>query len=200
MTPTGNNNINSPEYWDQIYLDEWGSGKRRIDHERLEFLIGGMRDWHQYHTNERGRLLDVGCGNGELLRLVHATLPEWEMNGIDITAKTIAKAQGCDPGFKYREGNIYDLPYGEEFPVVFCGETLEHLDHPEDAIKQLARVTLPGGYLICSLPCNHNNYSPEHQNEFTVWDAIKLTQPYGELINIDVKCGGLSTIWTIKKR
>lgn len=203
MKNLNNENINTPDYWDNIYISEWGSGKRRIDNERLEFLVGSMKDWMQKNPSSgSGSFLDVGCGNGEMMRLLHAELPEWKKFGIDITPKIINKISQVDPHFNYKVASIYDIPYGDNtFQIVFCGETLEHLEFPELAVEKLMRVVAPGGYLVCSIPLNHNNYSPEHLNEFTIWDAINLTTKgdIAKLVNLDVKCGGLSTIWATKK-
>lgn len=203
MQRVNDNNLNDASYWDKVYMDERGSGKERIDHERLSFLVGSMKNWHQFNPQiDRPDFLDVGCGDGELLRKVHASLPTWNLWGVDITPQTISWAQSVDSSFHYSVNNIYEMPFTEgTFDVVFCGETLEHLENPEMAIEQLFKVLKPGGYLVCSLPTNHNNYSPEHIHEFTVFDAMNLTTKgdLNKLINIDVKCGGISTIWTTKK-
>lgn len=199
MTDLNNENMNTPEYWDEVYSKELETGKRRIDNDRLQFVVNEMKTWRDHNPHDVPMILDVGCGNGEMLRLLHVYFPTWRKFGVDITPKTIGKNRELDPTFNYQVGTALDIPYSPQFSIVFCGETLEHLESPETAIKELFRVTNPGGYVICSLPCNHNNYSPEHLHEFSVWDAIKMTEPYGELINLDVKCSGLSTIWSVKK-
>lgn len=203
MKRVNETNLNSGDYWDQVYVNERGSGKERIDNERLQFLVGAMRDWHQYSPQiERPTFLDVGCGDGELMRKVHAALPTWDLYGVDITPQTIGWAQTVDPTFHFSVANAYELPFPPlTFNVVFCGETLEHLEQPEAAIDQMFNTLTPGGYLVCSLPTGHNNYSPEHINEFSVFDAMNLTTKgdLSRLVNLDVKCGGISTIWTTRK-
>lgn len=197
-------NLNTPEYWDNAYMSEKDTNKERIDSERLNYLANAMRDYCQYNpymSQEQLALLDVGCGNGEMLRKIHAMLPFWRLAGVDIAPETVKLAQSLD-GFDYRVASAYELPYGDgSFPIIFCGETLEHLEEPDKAIAEMMRVLRDGGYLVCSVPCNHNNYSDEHINEFSVFDAIKLTckDNIQSLMNIDVKCGGLSIIWTTKR-
>lgn len=202
MNSTGNVNINDSGYWDQVYLSERSSGKRRIDNDRLEYVVGEAKDNWQYHPqDERPLLLDVGCGDGEFLRFFHGYLPTWEKYGIDITPKTIDLAQKDSPSFKLGVNSVYEIPYENMFDVVFMGETLEHLEAPEEAIKQCFKACKPGGYVIISTPNEHANYSPEHINEFTVGDCISLTSKYGlvKFETIRVVCGGISIIWTTKK-
>jgi 2-polyprenyl-3-methyl-5-hydroxy-6-metoxy-1,4-benzoquinol methylase len=192
-------NLNSEQYWDEIYKSERGTGKRRIDNDRLGYLVGEMKNFQSTHPHEGTyRLLDVGCGNGELMRLLHAEMPEWKLFGVDITPETIAWASQIDPNFDYRKMSALDLTFSEGyFDIVFCGETLEHLESPEAAIYQMKRVLKPEGYLICSVPNEGNNRSPEHLREFTVWDALKLTDTdMSKITNLNVKCNGISTIWT----
>ena len=192
-------NLNSEQYWDEIYKSERGTGKRRIDNDRLGYLVGEMKNFQSTHPHEGTyRLLDVGCGNGELMRLLHAEMPEWKLFGVDITPETIAWASQIDPNFDYRKMSALDLTFSEGyFDIVFCGETLEHLESPEAAIYQMKRVLKPEGNLICSVPNEGNNRSPEHLREFTVWDALKLTDTdMSKITNLNVKCNGISTIWT----
>lgn len=204
MKRVNDKNLNDATYWDNIYLAERGSGKRRIDNDRLEVLVGEMKDYHQYHPEiQQPELLDVGCGDGELLRFVHAYIPTWKKYGVDITPKTISLANQDSPNMNFQVGNIYELLLPEQqFDVVFCGETLEHLDNPEEAIKELFRVCKPGGYVIISTPNEHANYSDEHIHEFTVGECIAFTSKHGDVFynRIRVVCNGISIIWSTKKR
>ena len=196
------NEFNSPEYWDTVYKNERGSGKRRIDNERLQYVINTMKTYDDAHPHDKPHsFLDVGCGNGEMMRLVHADLPDWRMYGVDITRETIDWAMTVDLGFKYTLGTAYELNFGEIFDVVFCGETLEHLEDPTTAIYQMLKVIKPGGVLVCSVPNEGNNRSPEHIQEFTVFDALKMTTDgdMSKLVDVSVKCNGISTIWTTLK-
>lgn len=201
MERVNNENINSAEYWDQIYAQERRSGKRRIDDERLLYVVNQAKDNWQYHPTEDPLFLDVGCGDGEFLRFFHAYLPTWKKYGVDITPKTIDFARLDNPGMQFRTANVDDLPFEPIFDVVFMGETLEHLERPEEAIEQLFKVTKPGGYVIISTPNEHANYSPEHIHEFTIGEVIAMMEKYGKVKYHDIRavCNGISQIITAVK-
>ncbi|MCR4307655.1 MAG: class I SAM-dependent methyltransferase [Candidatus Berkelbacteria bacterium] len=202
MKQVNKTNLNSATYWDDVYLSERGSGKRRVDDERINYVVGQMRSWKDHNPHEENNwLLDVGCGDGEMLRFLHAHSPTWKMHGIDITPNTLNSARSDNPGFQFKDGSIYEIPYeANTFNVIFCGETIEHLEHPQIAIAELFRVAKPGGYVIISLPNEHANYSPEHINEFTVGECLSLTSKYGQVIYDDIRvvCNGISVVWVTK--
>lgn len=204
MKRVNDTNINTPDYWDNVYVEERGSGKRRIDNDRLESLVGEMKDYQMRHPQSGPyELLDVGCGDGELMRFVHAYIPTWSKSGIDVTPKAISFAQQDSPNMKFQVGNIYEIPFPENsFDIVFCGETLEHLDAPEAAIEQLFKVCKPGGRVVISTPNEHANYSDEHIHEFTVGECISMTSKHGNVYydRIRVVCGGISVIWSTEKK
>jgi malonyl-CoA O-methyltransferase len=91
-----------------------------------------------------GRLLDVGCGSGRLFKELRET--GFEYYGIDITMEAF---EGIGNNVKLAIGNILDLPCADnEFDIVTCTEVLEHAMRTDIAIKELFRVTKPGGKVI----------------------------------------------------
>lgn len=96
-------------------------------------------------------LLDVGCGEGftlDKLMQVHAAK---KYAGIEYVDAAIALGKKLHPHVPITKGNIYQLPYkANTFDVVLCSEVLEHLEHPEEALKELQRVTKH--YLVLSVP------------------------------------------------
>jgi len=99
-------------------------------------------------THVRGRsVLVVGCGRGkecELLRLAGAN----EIIGIDC-GKNVGE-QYQDPAIKYTKGFAENLPFEESrFNVVVCCATLEHVQDPEKALREMVRVTASRGIIYC---------------------------------------------------
>ncbi|GAB7039204.1 MULTISPECIES: methyltransferase domain-containing protein [Catenuloplanes] len=97
-----------------------------------------------------GRLLDVGCGNGEVARELSGLLPDAEVTAVDHSADAIAAAAGLHDGSRvtYEVGDVYDLPYPDgHFDGVRSERVLQHLTDPDRAVAGMARVLRPGGRL-----------------------------------------------------
>ena len=111
-------------------------------------------------------LLDMGCGEG---RHSIGALLETSANviGLDlsITDLNIAKSRlsdfdisGLDTFCSFGVGDINAIPFeNSSIDAVMCSEVLEHIDSPEESIKELIRVLKPGGVMALSVP----RYLPE---------------------------------------
>lgn len=97
------------------------------------------------------KILDVGCGEGVgLNRLMDKGIGK-NLEGIDYSKEALILAKKFYPGIKFKQGDIYCLPYGEnEFDLIICSEVLEHLDKPEKAVAEMKRVT--NKFLLFSVP------------------------------------------------
>jgi ubiquinone/menaquinone biosynthesis C-methylase UbiE len=96
-------------------------------------------------------ILDVGCGEGFTLnRLKEAGISK-KLEGIEYLQAAIDLGKKTYPDIKIIKGTIYELPYEDNaFDLVLCTEVLEHLDKPQDALKELVRVSKK--YLVISVP------------------------------------------------
>ena len=74
-----------------------------------------------------------------------------KLEGVDYLDTAIQIGRKIYPQFTLKQGNIYALPYKDNsFDLLICSEVLEHLEHPEEALKELHRVTKK--YVIFSVP------------------------------------------------
>jgi ubiquinone/menaquinone biosynthesis C-methylase UbiE len=194
MKRTENEQLNSPEYWDAEYRKEMGSGKARFDYDRLDFVLNQIRDVAQYFPDATGlTFLDAGCGSAELLNHVHAIFPMWKKSGLDFSPEVIKFCQKYNPQFSFRCADVCNTGYrDQEFFAVNCMETLEHVDDPEEAVSELARITRERGNLCVSVPFMEKNNSDEHVWLFTVDDVFNLLKPYGDIVDFKIAAGGLS--------
>lgn len=97
------------------------------------------------------RILDVGCGSGILIKaLKHFGFHN--LTGIDPHLRHSSE----EPGFRLLKTNIENL--NEQFDVVMCHHSFEHVENVYTTAKHLDAVTKQGGLLIIRIP-NIESYS-----------------------------------------
>ncbi|TMV51623.1 methyltransferase domain-containing protein [Paenibacillus mesophilus] len=124
-------------------------------HKRLaELLTEGMT------------VLDVGCGTGAITGgITEIVGPTGRVVGIDSNPALIEKAKqsfGGTKGLEFVVGDIFNLPYRDEFDIVTSARVLQWLSNPSEALTVLKASAKPGG-LILILDYNHEkiNWVPE---------------------------------------
>jgi SAM-dependent methyltransferase len=96
------------------------------------------------------RLLDVGCGPGTITIDLARRLPGGEVVGVDASADVVAQAAatvtGEEPHVSFRVADVHALPFEDDaFDVVHAHQVLQHLRDPVVALREMVRVTRPGG-------------------------------------------------------
>lgn len=106
-----------------------------------------MRDLVEPHG--QNRLLDIGCGAGELMAQ-HCELG-WCVTGIELNSR--AAALGRSRGLDVHNGTVFDAPFdGREFDVILMSQVIEHLPDPVRALRRAARWLGAGGKIILTTP------------------------------------------------
>ena len=109
------------------------------------------------------RILDVGCGYGEILEEI-ANHFDSQLYGVDFINVRIDEALEKLKGkVVIKNSDIQEeIPFPDNyFDVVFSIETLEHLKEPEKCIKEIKRVLKNNGQFILTMP-NATGYFPFH--------------------------------------
>jgi 2-polyprenyl-3-methyl-5-hydroxy-6-metoxy-1,4-benzoquinol methylase len=104
----------------------------------------------EYKNN--GKILDIGCAYGYLLKFLPNSFEKW---GMDNTKDAINIAHKVAPDanllFRSIDESISDLKL-PKFDVITCLDTLEHVNNPEIAIKNIKRLIKRDGIIIISIP------------------------------------------------
>lgn len=120
-----------------------------------------------YSENIGAELLEVGCGEGMLLKEFSQRWPDVKLTGLDISPTAIHAARIMAPKASLLEGSAFDLPFGiKSFDTVLCVEVLEHLSDPAKAMQEIARVA--SHRIILSVP---------HEPWFRLGNLVALSHP-----------------------
>lgn len=126
---------------DRARLSEGSTSSRAVyDMVVREIAEGGRRD---------GTLIDVGCGTAQLLPLVRSLCSRYI--GVDIV-----RYDDFPPSVEFVAANLdgacsIKLP-GEIADVAVSVETIEHLENPRSLMRELVRLTKPGGLILVTTP------------------------------------------------
>jgi len=112
-----------------------------------------------WHARAGDRVLDLGCGTGELARtLAEAGL---RVAGCDISGQMLARA-ACAGGARHGDGypgwvrlapGWRSLPFASAvFDVVVAASVLEYMAEPAAVLRECARVLRPGGVMLYTVP------------------------------------------------
>lgn len=96
-----------------------------------------------------GRLLDLGCGQGDFL--VEAAAAHWQATGMEFSeaAVSLCRDRGLDVVQGASASNVLS---GRHFDVVTAFEVLEHLRSPGDLLNDAASLLRSGGLMYLTTP------------------------------------------------
>jgi trans-aconitate 2-methyltransferase len=100
------------------------------------------------------RVLDAGCGTGQLTAAIARTGAE--VVGIDRSWDMVAQARGNFPALRFEVADICAIPWGEEFDAVFSNAVLHWVTRAREATAAMARSLKPGGRLAVELGARGN--------------------------------------------
>jgi 2-polyprenyl-3-methyl-5-hydroxy-6-metoxy-1,4-benzoquinol methylase len=124
----------------------------------VPYLIFRLRDWMKMRARDvsafpfhrHGRLLDVGCGTGELLAVW--SLQQESCVGVEPNQK-VALAARERTGLDIRPGTLLDHSFPpESFDVVTISHVLEHVPDARALLSRAADLLRPGGELLVWVP------------------------------------------------
>jgi len=108
-----------------------------------------------------GRAIDLGCGTGELTRVMHERVGARSTIGLDNSETMLAKSeQFAGNGLRFKLGTILRFAPRTPFDLIFSNAALQWVpDHPK-LFERLVAGLAPGGQLAIQVPANHDH--PSH--------------------------------------
>jgi trans-aconitate 2-methyltransferase len=109
-----------------------------------------------------GRVVDLGCGTGDLTRILHQDLQAAETVGVDSSDAMLERAtsQHADlPGLRFEKGDIATWR-GEDLHLVFANASLQWADDHLNLLARMRTALRDGGQLAFQVPANYRH--PSH--------------------------------------
>jgi trans-aconitate 2-methyltransferase len=106
------------------------------------------------------RIIDLGCGTGELTRELHERLGASETLGIDSSESMLAKAAPAS-SIHFELGDIASFTTDNPFDLVFSNAALHWIPDHEHLFTRLMSLLAATGQLAVQMPANHDH--PSHR-------------------------------------
>jgi trans-aconitate 2-methyltransferase len=117
------------------------------------------------------RVVDLGCGPGNLTRLLAERWPEAEVLGLDSSAEMVRQAPGAD-GLRFEVADLTSWTPDGPVDVLVSNATLQWVPGHLDLLPRLVGHVAPGGWLAFQVPGNFDE--PSH----AIRRDLAAEQPY----------------------
>ena len=103
------------------------------------------------------RVVDLGCGPGDMTKVLHEHLQAVETVGLDSSDPMLAKtAAHAGSGLRFEKRDIRDFPAeGERYDLVFSNAALQWVMDHETLIPRLATAVAEDGQFAVQMPFSH---------------------------------------------
>jgi len=136
-------------------LPDWGMATYTHGHHASVLRSHSVRDiansaeYLRPHLTETTRLLDVGAGPGSITVdfagvVAQVTATEIDENALSLS-RTLAADRGVD-NIAFSVEDVHALSFADDsFDVAHAHQVLQHVGDPVQALREMRRVTAPGG-------------------------------------------------------
>lgn len=129
----------------------------------------------------RMRVVDLGCGTGELTRELHAHVHADETIGIDNSETMLLKSDAFGGEMlRFVRGDIEAFVADRPFDLIFSNAALHWLPHHHDLIRRLASFLTPHGQIAIQMP--HNDTHPSHSVAADVAEDFGIARKHDPLL------------------
>jgi trans-aconitate 2-methyltransferase len=143
----------SKDAWDPAQYDRFRDERTRPFFDLLDLV----------RPKEAMRVVDLGCGTGELTRTLHERLGARDTLGVDSSPAMLERSRSFEGGgLRFERREIGDLLAATEpgrWDLVFSNAALHWLPDHESLLARLTAALAPGGQLAVQVPANHDHPS-----------------------------------------
>jgi glycosyltransferase involved in cell wall biosynthesis len=169
--------VNSPDYWNKRFFDDWMSqGGRQQTAFFAELCVRELPQWLiDVVRADRSSIFDYGCAVGDALPVWQRIFPDSVVGGGDVAQVGLGLARAIYPQFVFTDVSAVAsaAPLAD---LVYCSNTLEHFADWRDVLDRLAHRA--GRYIVVAVPFEEEDPIDEHAATFE-FDSLPARLPGG---------------------
>jgi SAM-dependent methyltransferase len=143
-----------PTYFERLFAIEdrhfWFHTRNRVIATVVSQIVAGLAPGY--------RVLEVGCGTGNVLRVLEQACPRGTVVGMDLFAEGLQYAHqrtNCP----LVQGDMHMPPFGAQFDLIGLFDVLEHLPDDMQVLRDLHAMLAFGGVLLLTVPAHPSLWS-----------------------------------------
>ncbi len=106
-----------------------------------------------FHLQPGYLVLEVGCGTGNVLRVLHEACPDGLVVGLELWFDGLQYAQKRSAGLLV-QGDVRNFPFRRPFNLVGMFDVLEHVHEERETLASVWKNLEPGGRLLLTVPAH----------------------------------------------
>lgn len=143
------------DFWSNKYHKLWVQ-KYSLKPTR-EYILNDMKE--SFKPDDKIRLLDLGCGPGELIEELLLNFKNINITGIDFSEGMLQISKNRNPKACHIKMDAADLSsINERFDIIICTHSLPYYKNPQNIMKELNRLTADDGKLYMGFASGNNFY------------------------------------------
>lgn len=153
------------QFRDNEYYKIAHQASRDTNHPAMQILLK--------ETLKAKKVIDLGCGEGTRLNVVdiNSQNKNIQYQGVDVSLVAIKDAKKKYPQYKFMQANLEDLPLEDNsFDLVFSAYVFEHLENPDQVLKEAERIVDKNGEVLIIAP---NYGAPNRRSPNSLENKLK---------------------------
>ena len=104
------------------------------------------------------KVLELGCGNGGMLKLLKQSCPAGKVYGMDLFREGL-KYAALRSDCPLVQGDVLQPPFSQELHLVGMFDVLEHIQQDVQVLKSIHKMLVPGGAVCITVPAHMSLWS-----------------------------------------